>query len=196
MCSPLRDFDLQGLSSIVSSPYNPPPAGSDDRHQGVDFAYYNRNGNGSIDGEVVNALLPGKVVGIVNGRLPYGNTVVIETRYTDIAAALAAALSITKEKSVYHLYAHLKNPPALALGQRVKCGEFIGNVGNSGTVIPHLHLEMRMGAAGGWFPSMGYFDDDASEEEKANYVYWRISGVYQHIDPIKFIEAYLNYEKQ
>jgi murein DD-endopeptidase MepM/ murein hydrolase activator NlpD len=194
MCSPIEGFSLRELPLIVSSAYNPPPPGSDARHQGVDFAYYRNQGQMTIEGKKVYAILPGKVIGVVENRLPYGNTIVIETRYSDIAPPLAEAFSITRETSLYHLYAHLQDAPLLALGQRIKCGELIGHVGKSGTIVPHLHLETRMGPAGGWLPSMGFFDEDATEEEKANYLFWRISGVYKHFDPMTLFERYLAYE--
>ena len=196
MCSPIEGFSLRELPSIVSSPYNPPPPGSDARHQGVDFAFYRNQGQLTIEGKKVYAVLPGKVIGVVENRLPYGNTIVIETRYSDITAPLAEALSITRDTSLYHLYAHLQDAPLLALGQRVKCGDLIGHVGKSGTIVPHLHFETRMGPAGGWLPSMGYFDEDATEEEKANYLFWRISGVYKHFDPMSLFERYLAYESK
>ncbi len=196
MCSPLEGVRLEELSSIVSSPYNPPPAGSDARHTGVDFAYYRRDGQESIDGKAVYAFLPGKVVSVVNNRIPFGNVVIIETRYSDVARGLADALGITQERSLYQFYAHMKFSPPVVLGQRVSCGFLIGNVGKTATQMPHLHFETRWGPVGGWFPSMGFMEKDTTEEEKANYLYWRISGVYQHFDPFDLITAYLNFIQQ
>lgn len=196
MCTPVEGIRLEELSSFVSSPYKPPPPGSDARHMGVDFVYFHHNGEGTIDGKAVYAILPGKVVSVINNRLPYGYLVIIETRYSDVSRALADALNITEERSLYHLYAHLKYAPPVVLGQRVPCGFQIGNVGNSGTQVPHLHLETRWGPIGGWFPSMGYMEDGINEEEKNNYLYWRISGVYQHFDPLDLVGAYIDFIQQ
>jgi hypothetical protein len=79
ICSPLEEHNLRYLSGIVSSPYHPPPMGKDDRHQGVDFAYYNQGTRGSIEGEGVQAILPGWVAVVIENRLPYGNMIIIET---------------------------------------------------------------------------------------------------------------------
>jgi murein DD-endopeptidase MepM/ murein hydrolase activator NlpD len=196
MCTPIEGIHLEDLAAIVSSPYKPPPPGSDARHMGVDFAYYRRDGQNNIDGKEVYALLPGKVVSVINDRIPYGNLVIIETRYSDVSRELADAMEITPERSLYHLYGHMKFSPPVFLGQQVPCGYHIGNVGNSGTQVPHLHLETRWGPVGGWFPAMGYLGQDTSEDEKDNYLYWRISGVYQHFDPFDLINAYMDFVHQ
>jgi len=196
MCSPIEGVRLEELPTIVSSPYKPPPPGSDERHMGVDFVYFRRDDQISIDGKEVYALLPGKVISVINDRIPYGNLVIIETRYSDVSRDLAESLGITPEQSLYHLYGHMKYSPPVVLGQRVPCGFQIGNVGNSGTQVPHLHLETRWGPVGGWFPAMGFLGKDTSEDEKANYLYWRISGVYQHFDPLDLVASYLNFTQQ
>ena len=37
-CSPLTEYPSDKLINLISNPYNPPPEGSDDPHQGVDFS--------------------------------------------------------------------------------------------------------------------------------------------------------------
>ena len=193
MCSPLGGITIYELVDIVSAPYTGPPPGSDDRHEGVDFAYYNRGEKQSIEGVSVNSILPGRVVSVIKNRAPYGNMVIVETGYKDVAKDLAGVFSITPQKSLYHLYAHMKNTPAVVMGQTVGCGDIIGEVGSTGTNVSHLHFETRYGPPGGWFPVMGFFDLDATEEEKSNYVYWRTSWTYQHFNPMDIITAYEKY---
>ena len=38
ICSPLEGISLGELPGIIFNPFNPPPPGSDDPHQGVDFS--------------------------------------------------------------------------------------------------------------------------------------------------------------
>ena len=62
LCSPLAEQSLKELSEIVSDPYNPPRAGSDERHHGTDISYYRRKDRNTIAGEAVQALVAGQVV--------------------------------------------------------------------------------------------------------------------------------------
>jgi len=62
-------------------------------------------------------------------------------------------------------------------------------VGDSGNALnPHLHLEMRIGPAGITFAGMSHYDNSATSEEMAAYCTWRVSGKFQLVDPLKFIE--------
>jgi murein DD-endopeptidase MepM/ murein hydrolase activator NlpD len=186
LCSPLAEHEISSLSGIVSSPYDPPPMGKDDRHQGVDFAYYNHNGRASIQGEGITAILSGRVAAVIENRLPYGNSVILETKREMLPDEVANALGIREGESLYHLYAHMAEAPLPGLSDWVECGEQLGSVGATGYNIPvaHLHLETRIGPAGARFDGMAFYDSQASETERANYLRWRTGGEFQHFDPM------------
>ena len=176
-CSPLQGFPLDGLSAAVVNPYNPPPLGSDDPHQGVDLAQV-QNGI-SLTGLSVQAVLEGQVALVVSGRFPYGNALLVETpldslppgwlEKLDLPPAPAepqASNALTcptpaappewepERSSLYLLYAHMLEPPALQAGDSVSCGQVIGAIGSSGNALnPHLHLEVRVGPSGARFPA-------------------------------------------
>lgn len=193
VCPPLSAITLDELPSIVSLPYNPLPPGCALRHEGVDFAFYRQGTLKDIRGLAIHAILPGKIAGVVNNRLPYGNTIIVETNYQDLPKELAEVLRITPDTSLYHLYAHMKDPPQLVIGQVVNCGDFLGEVGNTGTTIAHLHLETRRGAPGKTFSTMAYNDVSLTEVEKYNFLYWSFSGVFQHFDPMSVFAAFQRY---
>jgi murein DD-endopeptidase MepM/ murein hydrolase activator NlpD len=180
VCPPLSDITIDELPSIVSLPYNPLPPGYALRHEGVDFAFYRQGTLKDIRGLAIHAILPGKIAGVVNNRLPYGNTIIVETNYQDLPKELAEVLRITPDTSLYHLYAHMKNPPQLVIG-------------NTGTTIAHLHLETRRGSPGKTFSTMAYNDVSLTEVEKYNFLYWSISGVFQHFDPMSVFAAFQRY---
>ncbi len=187
ICSPLAEETILELWEIVSDPYNPPPAGRDERHQGVDFSHWRRRERSSIEGEVIQAILPGVVAAAIHDRLPYGNMIIIETPGKDLPTEIADALGMGEGESLYHLYAHMQNPPQLSLGENVTCGEALGTVGMSGynIVNPHLHLEMRLGPAGERFEGMVFYDTSATLEEMEQYRLWRTSGTFRHFDPME-----------
>jgi len=186
LCSPLAEHEIRDLPSIQSDPYAPPSPGKDDRHHGVDFAYYNQNGRESIKGEGITAILMGRVVSVLENRLPYGNMVIIETQREDLWPELIRHLEIAPGESLYHLYAHFGQPSQVVLHMQIECGQLIGEVGKTGynIPIPHLHLEMRIGPEGAIFERMAFYDTRAVEEEMSNYKLWRTSGVFRHIDPM------------
>jgi murein DD-endopeptidase MepM/ murein hydrolase activator NlpD len=193
MCSPLAEETIPELWEIVSDPYNPPPPGSDERHQGVDFSHYRRKERLTIEGEVVQSVLSGRVAAAIQDRLPYGNMVIIETPGIDLPQVLADELGIEAGESLYLLYAHMQNAPQVVLGEMVYCGQEIGTVGMTGynIVNPHLHLETRIGLAGGRFESMAFYDTSATVEEMDNYLRWRTSGDFRHFDPMMLFDDYL-----
>ena len=193
VCSPLSNITLDKLPSIVSSPYKPSPPGWERRHEGVDFAFYRQLNLGDIHGLPIHAILPGKIAGVINNRLPYGNAIIVETNFQDLPKELAEVLRITPDTSLYHLYAHMKDPLKLAIGQVLNCGDFLGEVGNTGTTIAHLHIETRRGPPGKTFSNMAYYDVTVTEEEKNNFLYWNISGVFQHFDPMSVFAAFQRY---
>jgi hypothetical protein len=69
-----------------------------------------------------------------------------------------------KKTNRTHVYMHLFSPPAVALGDEVTTGQFIGKVGETGRASGcHLHFELRAGK--GWAgkvmnptPSLKYWD--------------------------------------
>jgi len=194
LCSPLAEQSLDELSEIITDPYYPPRPGKDDRHHGTDFSYYRRKDRTTIAGEVVQAMLPGKVIAMIPDRLPYGNMVIIETIGSELPSELSDQLGIVPGESLYHLYAHFEQTPHVNLGQRVNCGQSLGQVGSTGynIVNPHLHLETRLGPSGADFSlGMAYYSTAASEQERENYELWRTSGIYRHFDPMILINWYL-----
>ena len=186
VCSPLSIHPLQELPEIIGDPYDPPRPGREERHHGIDFAYYHYKDRDSMLEEPVQTVLPGVVASVIEGLYPYGNMVMIEVARKDLPTDLVARIEIEKDESLYVLYAHLNQPPLVKLGDQVEACQPIGEVGMSGnTDIPHLHLETRVGPAGRMFESMRFYDTRASQEEMDNYVLWRTSDVFRHFDPMK-----------
>ncbi|MBN1667011.1 MAG: M23 family metallopeptidase [Anaerolineales bacterium] len=196
ICSPLAATPLETLAEIVSDPYNPPPPGRDERHQGVDFAYYQRFGRDSIAGETVQALLPGIVAFAQGNRLPYGNVMIIETLPEALPEEIKVQFGLQSGEALYQLYAHLQDLPLLEQGQAVTCGQALGLVGQTGynIPVPHLHLELRIGPAGMRFAGMAFYDTRATPAEMDAYQQWRMSGEFRHLDPMLLIQAYLALE--
>lgn len=188
VCSPLAAIELDELPSIISSPYEPPPAGKEDRHHGVDFSYYRRGEQASIQGAVVQAILPGVVAMALTDSFPYGNVVIVESDPAVLPAALGERLDSRAGESLYTLYAHLQEGPQFQVGQMVEACQPLGAVGMSGNAgVAHLHLETRLGPAGVSFSQMGYYLAHSTETEKENYLRWRISGDFRHFDPMTLL---------
>lgn len=186
LCSPLSIHPIEELPEIIGDPYDPPRPGREERHHGIDFAYYHFKERDSMLEEPVQTVLPGVVASAIEGLYPYGNMVMIEVANKDIPTDLVARIEIEKDESLYVLYAHLNQPPLVKLGDQVEACQPIGEVGMSGnTDIPHLHLETRVGPAGQMFESMRFYDTRASQEEMDTYVLWRTSDVFRHFDPMK-----------
>jgi hypothetical protein len=88
------------------------------------------------------------------------------------------------ERSLYLLYAHLAAAPELQAGEAVACAAPLGVVGQSGNALnPHLHLEVRLGPSGWQADSMAHYDSTASVEEMGAYCLWRVSNLFQLVDP-------------
>jgi murein DD-endopeptidase MepM/ murein hydrolase activator NlpD len=185
LCSPLELHDLEQLPEIIGDPYQPPRPGREERHHGVDFAYYHYQDRDSMLGEPVQSILAGKVASVLDDHYPYGNMVIIETEREELPDSLVEELEIADGSSLYLLYAHLDQPPSVELSERVGACQRLGEVGMSGnTDIPHLHIETRLGPPGQVFDSMRYYDTRATLEELAAYELWRVSGVFEHFDPM------------
>jgi len=193
LCSPLAEQSIQEILEIVSDPYNPPRPGKDDRHHGTDFAYYRRKNRTTIEGEQVQALMAGRVVAVVKDQLPYGNMVILETQRHTLPADIIAQFEIAEGHSLYILYAHFGYPPIVTLGEKVVCGQTLGEVGATGynIVNPHLHIETRVGPAEQVFvDGMAYYDTRTTEIERKNYELWRTSGEFRHFDPMTLLNTY------
>ena len=153
--------------------------------------------------------MSGQVAGVIEDRFPYGFAVLVETPLQDLPAnwlpldylpePLSAPLvnpaltcpviqlptASSAGRSIYTLYAHLQSQPLVSPSQEVSCGESIGNIGESGNALnPHLHVETRLGPVGVKFPSMAHYDNRAKLEEMGLYCLWRVSGVFQLLDPM------------
>lgn len=192
VCTPLPLHPLEAITEIVGDPYDPPPAGREERHHGVDLAYYHWEDRDTMEGEPVQAVLSGVVAARMEDRMPYGSMLIIETPQSELPPDLVGRLSIPEGESLYLLYAHFNEPPLVNLGERVEACQPLGEVGMTGwTEIPHLHLETRTGPAGTIFESILYYDTQATQEEMEHYVLWRTSGVFQHFDPMSLLLAYL-----
>lgn len=196
ICSPLQDESLTSLWEIITNPFGSPPMGREDLHHGVDFAYYRRGERLSIEGEVVQSILPGTVAASIQDRLPYGNMVIIESNQTMLPKVIVDKYNIDAGESLYTLYAHMGQSPRVGLGEAIFCGQAIGTVGTTGydIVNPHLHLETRIGPSGVRFRSMVFYDTSATSEEMENYKRWRTSGDFKNLDPMKVFADYLTNE--
>lgn len=212
ICLPLPGMNLQELHAAVSNPYNPPPLGSDDPHQGVDLAIqHNRI---ALAGSPVMSILRGQVSAVIDNRFPYGYALLVETPIRDIPdvsglagqlptpmPTLASHPSLTcpkpdnppnwdiEHRFLYILYAHLVNRPAFQPGESISCGQEIGFIGQSGNALnPHVHIEIRIGPAQARLASLSHYDSRATLQEMSNYCTWRVSGLFQHIDPFFLLD--------
>jgi murein DD-endopeptidase MepM/ murein hydrolase activator NlpD len=212
ICSPLEEETLDTLSLIVVNPMVIPAFGRDDGHHGVDFAYYRRGERESIQGIEVYAVLSGKTVQTLEDNTPYGYAILVETPLSDLPRNLQEDLAtlyqpvpeniqyqgecpqidppeVTEELSLYHLYAHLEQKPNFKSGDPVSCGTLLGTVGNTGrSSNPHLHLETRLGPSGATIGDMAFYETIYTEEQRADYCLWRMSGYYQLFDPFLLFE--------
>ena len=193
VCSPLAEETIATLFEIITNPFGNPPIGREDFHHGVDFAYYRRRDRMTIEGEIIQSILPGFVSASVNNRLPYGNMVIIETPRKLLSNLIIDIFDIAEGESLFTLYAHMGQSPQVKLGDYVTCGQGLGTVGKSGydIVNPHLHLETRIGPAGTSFSGMAFYDTSALIEEMDNYKRWRTSGDFRNIDPMVIFQEIL-----
>jgi murein DD-endopeptidase MepM/ murein hydrolase activator NlpD len=219
ICSPLKDVPISDLEAHISNIYNPPPAGSDNPHQGIDLAEYYGENLMAIEGKEVTAVLPGHVAAVIPDRFPYGNAILIETTFASLPPDWLAALQLPMEPaefkpnpaltcplivdetisnqkpaSLYLMYAHLQSTPSFQVGDPVQCGQVLGAIGSSGNALnPHLHLEVRLGPDDARPGSMAHYDPSAIEEEMRSYCLWRVSGIFSLVDPmILFLQDPVN----
>lgn len=178
----------------LSQPLIPPPGANKEMgHHGVDFAYYRRDGvGGHIEGTPIQTVLDGVVAGLGYATV-YGNYIIVETRQLNLPAMVIQLYGLDAGQSLYLLYAHMQAPAPFELGDKLACGAVIGNVGDSGdayfVVEPHLHLETRAGPSDIQFAPMDYYNTQATEEEKAEWEFWRSSQTFTLLDPVLLLEA-------
>ena len=190
ICTPLQDHELARISDYISHPYaDPIGSNKESGHHGVDFSYYTKDGSGPpIDGNPIQSMLTGKVVGIGINRLPYGNMLVIETPFENLPNAIAEIFELKPGHSIYLLYAHMLASPIHNIGQSINCGEILGHVGNSGfSGNPHLHLETRAGPSGLILPTMIFYETTATLAEQAAYNEWRSGNTFTLFNPSIFL---------
>ena len=195
MCPPLKGETISSLWEIITNPFGSPPLGREDLHHGVDFAYYRRMDRLSIEGEIIQSILPGSVAASIQDRLPYGNMVIIETPQAMLPIELREKYNLEPRESLFSLYAHMGQSPSVELDEKVYCGKEIGTVGLSGydIVNAHLHLETRFGPSNTRFTGMAFYDTSASTEEMDNYKHWRTSDAFRNIDPMLIFAGYLSF---
>lgn len=189
LCSPLAVQPLESIAEIITQPFIAPRqlddgTYKDDAHHGLDLGYYTRNGE-NFTGTPVLSATNGRIAAVIHDRPPYGDAILVETPYEQIPAPVVESQSIPPGYSLYVLYAHLQNLPALSLQQEVACGDPLAQTGLTGfTGGPHLHFETRWGPAGQTFESMAYYQVTTTEQERANYAAWRMSGTFRLFDPM------------
>ena len=217
LCSPLEGERLDDLANpdLLKNPFQPPRPGDDGGHFGVDFAYWTRADGSSMLGLPIYSALDGVVAAVIDNRQPYGNAIIVETKLDridpgrlsalpvqayDPTRPLQPATSLTcpaydftpsgESLSLYLLYAHMRQPANFEAGNRVTCGEQIGQVGTTGnSVNEHLHFETRIGPSGMRFTSMAHYDTSATQEEMRNYCLWRLSGAFMAFDPMDLLKS-------
>jgi murein DD-endopeptidase MepM/ murein hydrolase activator NlpD len=208
IASPLAGYDLEALPAQISNVYHPPAPGSDDPHQGVDFADFDAGDRIARTGMPVQAAIGGQVAAVIQDRFPYGNAVMVESPLDEFSSQWAESLNLpepllelrsggaltcpetpalpqTERRSLYILYAHLLEAPEMQPGETIASGQALGKVGESGNALsPHLHFEVRVGPSGMVWSSMAHYDVSASIAEMGAYCLWRVSGAFQTIDPL------------
>jgi murein DD-endopeptidase MepM/ murein hydrolase activator NlpD len=214
LCSPLEGYSQAALAAAISNPFKPPAkAGSDDPHQAIDLAV-SQNGL-ALAGEPIHAILAGYVAAVIVDRFPYGNAIMIETPLEALPgewldqqqlptpapklpphSALTCpqvdlGLSLNNEsRSLYLLYAHMQTPPDYQPGETIGCGALLGCIGQSGNALnPHVHIEVRLGPGGARFQGLAHYETRASPAEMSAYCIWRVSGIFQLIDPMQLLAA-------
>jgi len=212
LCSPLEGYTRADLTAAVSNPFHPPAKeGSDDPHQAIDLAV-SKDGL-ALAGEPVYAILGGQVAAVIMDRFPYGNAVMIETPLETLPVEWLAEYQLPTpaptlpphpaltcpqvdiglelkngDRSLYLLYAHMQSQVDYKLGERFDCGERLGTIGQSGNALnPHVHIEMRLGPSGARFEGLAHYETRASPAEMSAYCIWRVSGVFQLIDPMELL---------
>ncbi len=209
VCSPLIGIGRDKLRFITSNKYVSPGPYIEGGHPALDFSFYKFETFTTFKNFPLQAVLPGKVVLVVNNRFPFGYMLLVETPLTQIDPSflpsipqptpLPVSVYTTEDrcpisgppvtwdgsgKSIYVLYAHLAQLPEPVVGEDISCGQPIGFAGTTGnSVEEHLHLEMRIGPSNAQFNSIASQHSSATPEERYNYCIWSLSGEFQPFDP-------------
>ena len=189
-CSPIDGVEINEMDQIISQEFNVPNQKSDVGHHGVDLGSYNFEGRYLYE-IPVRAILSGRVAGITVNRPPIGNVVILETPYEDLPSFIRQLYQIQPGQSLYHFYGHLINEPTQQIGDVIQCGDQINLLGKSQTVEAHLHLETRIGVSGLTIDQMAFYDAATTEEERAEYLWWRTSGELTAVNPMDLFHAYV-----
>jgi murein DD-endopeptidase MepM/ murein hydrolase activator NlpD len=196
LCSPLAVQPLEKINEIVTQPFKMPRVlgngtykEEDITHHGVDLGYYTRDKK-LFTGTPALAALDGRIAAVIHNRPPYGSMVIFETAFERIPAAVIASQKIPVGDSLYTLYAHLQSLQPLKIGQPINCGDQLAETGLTGwTGGPHLHFETRWGPADQIFAAIAYYEADTTNEERANYEKWRMSGIFHVFDPMELLQT-------
>lgn len=215
VCSPIDGFSIAEVNSIKTNPLKPPSPGKDDGHHGIDFSFWTFRELDTIEGMGITSVLDGVVAGTVNNRFPYGYMVMVETPVDQLPVGLQEYFSSLQPsplidlstsplscpaigsadfagtgRSLYLVYAHMLDAATLNPGDAVTCGSPLGQIGNSGdSSNAHLHFEARLGPSGFRFNEMAHYLTDSSDLERYNYCAWRVSGIFQLVDPQVILDA-------
>ena len=112
-----------------------------------------KNRDFEVFGEPIIAASPGKVVD-VRSDLPQ-NTPPSPLENLDLGNALGNHVTVRMGGGLFAIYAHMKMV-AVDEGDRVRRGQLLGRVGNSGgSTAPHLHFQITRGLQGGGALSNG-----------------------------------------
>ena len=110
------DYLQDTLKGNITGKFGEPREGG--AHGGVDIA--------AAEGTPILSPIPGVVSNIGIEPAGYGNYI-----------------QIKDDKGKYHLFGHLKETPKLELNDRIKTGQNIGLIGNTGhSTGPHLHYQI------------------------------------------------------
>lgn len=194
ICSPLRDHALVDLYNYITQPFIAPLGENKELgHHGVDFGYYHRDGvGGPLEGNPIQSVLDGNMAGLGYNAV-YGNYLIIETSFERLPAELAAIYPVRPGESLYLLYAHMQDLAPFEIHEPLDCGQQIGQVGQSGRhpdmiAEAHLHFETRVGPSNMFIEPMAFYDTQATEAEKQEYIKWRSSGMFVPFDPMLLID--------
>lgn len=79
----------------------------------------------------------------------YGNVAIMEYSFDALPELARQALGLQSGRSVYMLYAHMKDAPISSPGTPVGLGQMLGEVGSTGNSTgAHLHYEVRIADSG------------------------------------------------